>query len=950
MIYDLIIGNDVYKHGVARYDVEQYKPERKEKVTDFIFENSKLGQSSVQLGSEHKVNNEQSVQSEYEHKEIRSTVTAGEKPTTEAEQLISTRSEVTKDINSQSGAVKAEVHSAAEHTRAQKQTETRAPKPLKVEKVEALDISCDEFKQMQKEDENLNKYWKLAAEQQSDDEAKAQFLVRDEVLCRVYKAGPHADPTEQVFMPEKLIDKVIELAHESLLSGHQGIARTTSRVMQEFYFPKLSERIKRFVRSCDLCQRCSNKKVGGQAPLQAMPIASNAFDTVYTDIVGEIIPSSAEGHRWILTMIDSATRFFIAVPMKKIDSVSVAEALMKQFSIFGIPRIIHHDQASNLSSEMLQQLWHLYGSKMQHSTIYHPQGNSVIEKSHSTMKNILKKMIVEQPKQWHRYIDPLLFATRSVPNSSGYSSFELMFGRRCRTHMSILKELWTGQNHEPEVKTTYQYVLDLRERIEETCKLAQDELIKEQGKNKKYFDKKAKLRVLEKSDKVLVLLPTVSNKLLFQWKGPAEVTERRGLVNYRVKFESGEEKTFHINMLKKYNDREASNDKTAIDVARSDVSADIEEASNDTEVDVIAAMGVVEDSDNEDECQERLETSNTAYYSTEQKETWKDVNVNPELSPEQSRQVWKLTEEFSEIFSDVPTTTHILKHDIKLTSDEPVYSKPYKLPYSLVEPVEKEITEMKRQGWIEPSDASYASPLVVVKKKKNSDDIRLCVNYKKLNDITVNDPMPMAEIDNILTKIGQTNMYSNNDMCKGYYAIQMTEESKDYTTFCTPTQNYRFLVMPFGLKTAGASYTRLLEKVLENAENLENFIDDVIAHSDRFEKQLETLRDLFVRVKQANLKIKPSKTRFCYPEVEFLGHVISRGNVKSMQTNVEKITNAPIPKTKKGIRSLIGAIGFLRKFIPDCSRILKPLTDLTGKNKSEKFVLQIEHQEAFDKV
>jgi len=165
--------------------------------------------------------------------------------------------------------------------------------------------------------------------------------------------------------------------------------------------------------------------------------------------------------------------------------------------------------------------------------------------------------------------------------------------------------------------------------------------------------------------------------------------------------------------------------------------ADTEEASNDTEVDVIAAMGVVEDSDDEDECQERVETSNTAYYSTEQKETWKDVNVNPELSPEQSQQIWKLIEEFSEIFSDVPTTAHILKHDIKLTSDEPVYSKPYKLPYSLVEPVEKEITELKRQGWIEPSDASYASPLVVV--KKNSDDIRLCVNYKKLNDITVND-------------------------------------------------------------------------------------------------------------------------------------------------------------------------------------------------------------------
>jgi len=196
--------------------------------------------------------------------------------------------------------------------------------------------------------------------------------------------------------------------------------------------------------------------------------------------------------------------------------VSIAEALMKEFSVFGILRIIHKDHASNLSSEVLQQLWHLYGSKMQHSSIYHPQGNSVIERSHSTMKAILKKFIVEQPKQWHKYIDPLLFAMRSVPNSSGYSSFELMFGRRCRTHMSILKDLWTEKSHKPETKMTYQYVLDLRERIERTCKMAQEELVKTQMKNKKYFDKKARLRVLMTGDKVLVLLPTASNKLLFQ--------------------------------------------------------------------------------------------------------------------------------------------------------------------------------------------------------------------------------------------------------------------------------------------------------------------------------------------------------------------------------------------------------------------------------------------------
>ena len=167
-----------------------------------------------------------------------------------------------------------------------------------------------------------------------------------------------------------------------------------------------------------------------------------------------------------------------------------------------------------------------------------------------------------------------------------------------------------------------------------------------------------------------------------------------------------------------------------------------------------------------EECQEKAENSDAVYYSTEQKETCRDVNVNPELHPDQRRRLWELICEYGDVFYDVPTTTQLLEHEIKLTSKEPVYSKPYKIPYNLVEPVEREIRELEWQGWIELSDAAYASPIVVV-KKKNTDDIRLCVNYKKLNDITVNDPMPMPEIDDILTKIGQSTMFSTVDMCKG---------------------------------------------------------------------------------------------------------------------------------------------------------------------------------------
>ena len=103
----------------------------------------------------------------------------------------------------------------------------------------------------------------------------------------------------------------------------------------------------------------------------------------------------------------------------------------------------------------------------------------MIERNHATIKGVLRKLVNEQPRQWHTYIAPLLFAMRTTPNYSGFSSFELKFGQSSRTHLSLLKELWVGETQQAEDKTVYQYVLDLQDRIESTCKLAQEEMEKE---------------------------------------------------------------------------------------------------------------------------------------------------------------------------------------------------------------------------------------------------------------------------------------------------------------------------------------------------------------------------------------------------------------------------------------------------------------------------------------
>jgi hypothetical protein len=448
---------------------------------------------------------------------------------------------------------------------------------------------------------------------------------------------------------------------------------------------------------------------------------------------------------------------------------------------------------------------------------------------------------------------------------------------------------------------------------------------------------------LKPGDKVLVISPKPQNKLEFIWKGPAIVLERKGVVSYKIKFDSGTERIYHINMLKKFISREDIGKPNEIDEGKVQIERKVNnygECERD-ELEISAAvMGLIETSD--DECDEELqcikETSNLESYHIEQTETWRDVKINPDLSEEDQEKVRNLLEEYQDIFSDVPTKTHLIKHEIKLTTDEPVYCKPYKVPINIVSKVDDELQLMLRQGIIERSNASYASPMVIV-KKKNTDSLRLCIDYTRLNRITVVDPMPQPDVEDVLSKLSNAQMFSTFDACKGFYAIPVDDNSKDYTTFVTGDNMYRFNVLPFGLINAPRTYSRMVKMMLQGAKNMDNFVDDIITYTTSDLKlHLETLRELFARARQANVKLRPTKACVGYFKIEFLGSIVSEGQVRPNPESVEKILNASIPRTKKGVRSLVGCINWLRKYLPKAAKLLKPLTDLITKKASDNVI------------
>ena len=236
---------------------------------------------------------------------------------------------------------------------------------------------------------------------------------------------------------------------------------------------------------------------------------------------------------------------------------------------------------------------------------------------------------------------------------------------------------------------------------------------------------------------------------------------------------------------------------------------------------------------------------------------------------------------------------------------------------------------MLEMGAIEPSVSPYCSPIVLVKKKDGK--IRFCVDFRKLNKLVEFDAEPMPEIDYLFAKLGERRIFSKLDLTKGYWQIPMAEEDRPKTAFSTPEGHFQWRMMPFGLCTSGAVFTRMMRRLLQplRSEEVDNFIDDVLISSLDTQAHLGILRRVFERLREAGLTAKPSKCELGCAEVSYLGHRIGSGTIRPEQDKMDKIRNAPRPTTKKQVRSFLGLVGFYRRFIQGFSDMALPLTNLT---------------------
>ena len=202
-----------------------------------------------------------------------------------------------------------------------------------------------------------------------------------------------------------------------------------------------------------ICQRTVPKGSVPKVPLQKMPIIGVPFQQIGIDLIGPISPAASSGCRFVLVVVDYATRYPEAVALRGITTQEVAEALCKIYSRVGVPSKIVSDQGSQFMSEVMREVSRLLSIEHVTTTPYHPQSNGLVERFNGTLKSMLKKLCAERPTDWDRYLEAALFAYREVKQESlGFSPFELLYGRTVRGPMAILRELWSKENTEQILK------------------------------------------------------------------------------------------------------------------------------------------------------------------------------------------------------------------------------------------------------------------------------------------------------------------------------------------------------------------------------------------------------------------------------------------------------------------------------------------------------------------
>ena len=288
--------------------------------------------------------------------------------------------------------------------------------------------------------------------------------------------------------------------------------------------------------------------------------------------------------------------------------------------------------------------------------------------------------------------------------------------------------------------------------------------------------------------------------------------------------------------------------------------------------------------------------------------------------------------------------TELVQHEIPtLPGTAPIKQAPRRLGIEKDQEVERQVQKMVEQGLVEPADSPWSSPVVLVKKK--DDSWRLCLDYRRLNNVTRKDAYPLPRIDDSLDALSGSMLFSTLDLISGYWQLKMSEDASNKAAFVTKSGLWKPKRLPFGLTSAPATFERLMEKVLHGLtwNTLLLYLDDIVVFAPDFNTHMTRLQEVLERFKGANLKLKPSKCELLQQEVKFLGHIVSKDGVKTDPDKIKAVKEWKQPTCQTEVRTFLGFLGYYRRFCPDYATIARPLNQLTAKGVKFQWTAAEEH-------